>query len=126
MKTIKKLSIATDKIISYQTYSDNWHFGEGESFNKEVIDISLKVLDLYNDCFFNQIEIFPGFNGQVLIILYDNYSNTLEVTINKNLKIDFLIINNEEEKQSLEQISFDELEKEIKLVKYKIGLILKT
>jgi hypothetical protein len=93
-----------DKIKSFRSFSKGWHYDEGEVFNIDTINVSLEIaIFLYNNLFFS-LDVFPGFNGEIMVKAYVN-NRSLQVFIEK--KNYYFIIEDFEGHELFESDSLD-------------------
>jgi len=79
-----------NKIQSFELFDNKWNYGEGEKFNKSVINAAKDLsLYLYNNLF-TDLSAFPGLDGEILIKVYFP-NNCIEIFIHKDLTSNFLV-----------------------------------
>lgn len=101
--------LATDKIKSFLDFKAGWHYGEGESFSEDMVDLSIRVVNLLKNKEFHTIDAFPTFDGEILVSSYfDNM--VFDFTIHKNKTITLGVEMGDKEINCFELTSFDEIE----------------
>jgi hypothetical protein len=87
---LKTPNSVTEKIESFAGFKKKWHYGEGESFSKDVVN-SAKELSIYlYENLFIKLNVFPGLNGEIMIKTYFP-KTAIEITINNNLQANYMI-----------------------------------
>ncbi|MEX8548326.1 MAG: hypothetical protein V5804_12055 [Mucilaginibacter sp.] len=83
------------KLDTFLTFKKGWHYGEGEIFNIETIDRSKNLCFYLYNMLFTSIDVFPGFDGEVLIKIYF-LNSAVEIFVKNDNKFHFSIMDKED------------------------------
>lgn len=77
-----------DKIVTFGTLQDGWHFGEGKRIEGFLIIYALDLMNAVINEGYEILDAFPGLNGEIKICAYcsDHYHS---FTINGIDNIDY-------------------------------------
>jgi hypothetical protein len=77
-----------EKIISFGSLPNGWHYGEGRAPDEKTIKSALAVFWQFHRAGFEDTDAFPGINKEIMITAYrgDHY---LEVLVENNGTISF-------------------------------------
>lgn len=65
------LNNTLNKIINFANLEKGWNFGNGDSFDGEIIRASIIISSQMKSCGFFQTDAFPGNNGEIMLTIYD-------------------------------------------------------
>lgn len=77
------------KLNEFADLEDGWSYGEGAPIDADVIE-KAKTLYKIGNYFVSDADVFPGTNGQILLVFYVD-ERSIEFTINKDLSVDVSI-----------------------------------
>jgi hypothetical protein len=95
-----------EKILSFAQYKDKWSFGEGVSFNDNVVDLAIKFYEKVMDSACYRNDAFPGLEGEIIIKIYEN-DDIGEFCIKPNGLIDFVHEYQDEDRAHVQDMSID-------------------
>jgi hypothetical protein len=72
--------ITVRKISSFLRLVPGWNYGEGDTFNEDIIDRAIELHKLLLSFVFYETDAFPGTDGSIMVTAYDN-DDCLEFTI---------------------------------------------
>lgn len=105
---------AINMVESFREFRRGWNFGNGESFNDEIINDAKSLLSSAAVLTSSDIktDAFPGDNGEIRVCFYFRKSNNsleyLEFTLESNKKITYVHENNDDEKKYIDDLSLSE------------------
>ena len=85
------------KLEEFEALEDGWHYNEGVKFDKQVLDISKNISDFCVSNGYDDQEIFPGISGDILLSLYNNGEDEIEIQIDEKLNFIYLYFSEAEE-----------------------------
>lgn len=106
-------------ILSFEKLEDGWHYGEGISIKKNIIEIALELDRKAYECGYFETDAFPGLDGEAAFTIYygDDY---FEFMIENNGMINFSHEYNDEEINYDSKITFEEALTKIERIKDEI------
>jgi len=78
------------KIKSFLRLTPGWNYGEGDIFNKDIIDTAIELHKLLLSFAFYETDAFPSTNGSIMITAYYN-GDCLEFTIETDGFIHYIL-----------------------------------
>jgi hypothetical protein len=110
------VSYIEDKIKSFGSLEEGWHFGEGTPASQEVIN---KTIEIYNLALHLACEVFPAIDGGINIS-FQKEDKFIDFIINSNITIDYIyeigIGFKYDEIEAIEDISMETVVEKIKMV----------
>ena len=58
------------KLDSFRHLRSGWNFGEGDAFRDDVVDLSMKIYQLFNRIGLTTTDAVPGLTGQIKLLGY--------------------------------------------------------
>ena len=101
------------KIKSFQSYTKGWNFGEGQEFNKKIIKKAIDLVEFSHDCGFQEMDAFPGLNGEIMVTLYLD-CEYWEFTIESEKSVTFVYEYDDEVILYKEKLHFNNILRKIK------------
>ncbi|WP_372906741.1 hypothetical protein [Rhodohalobacter sp.] len=77
------------KLNEFADLEDGWSYGEGKPIDADVIE-KAKTLFKIGNYFLSDADVFPGTNGQILLVFYVD-ERCIEFTINEDLSVDVAV-----------------------------------
>ncbi len=80
-----------NKIEKFSSFTNGWHYGEGESFDQKTINDAKEICIFLYDHLIYSIDVFPGFSGELLVKLYFDTS-AVEVFFKKDKLPNYIVL----------------------------------
>jgi len=103
-----RISQTAKKIEDFTSVQSGWHYGEGKTPKPEIITMALTLNDEFSKAGFTKTSAFLGLDGEIRVTAYHD-AIYLELTIEPNEQITFLLEKNDEEMSYEENISLDKV-----------------
>ena len=100
----------TAQIRSFAKLPDGWHYGEGRGATSDAVETALAVHTLVFDLGAQEVEVFPGVDGGILISSYHE-SDTLEIRCNPSGRMVMWHEVNDAPVEKRENVSLEEIRK---------------
>lgn len=95
------------KIISFLDFQPGWHFGEGKTPSKNIVDAALALNDELKNAGFNKTSAFLGTSGEIMVTAYHGLYY-LEFTIEPNKSVTLLLEHDDNEIEYKENLELSE------------------
>jgi hypothetical protein len=97
------MSLTEEKIISFLRLEEGWHYGEGIRPSQDNLKNALQILYALQT-YGLRSDAFPGVNGEIQVVAY-NADETLEITIEADGRITYILERADEELEYAEDLS---------------------
>ena len=107
------------KILEFEKLEEGWHYGEGTSIKKEIIEKALKLDKKAYDCGYFETDAFPGIDGEIVFTIYDE-NDYFEFIIENNGIVTYVHEYKDEKVCCESNVSFDKALEKIEMPKEEI------